>query len=174
MTNLIEPAPTNRSKCRGCGKPIDRGELRFGERLPNPFGRGEVTLWFHLQCAAFKRPAPFLETLDVTPAPIPDRERLREGAERGVALRRLSRIDGAERATGARARCRHCHEMIVKGEWRIPLVYFEEGTFNRRGFVHVSCSRDYFETTDVLDRLKCFASELGEQDVEGLRGALGL
>jgi hypothetical protein len=172
--NTIEAAPTARSKCRGCGKPIGHGVLRFGERLPNPFGRGEVTLWFHLQCAAFKRPQPFLETLATASHTPADAERLREGAEQGVAFRRLPRIDGAERATGARARCRHCHEMIVKDEWRIPLVYFEEGAFNRRGFVHVACSRDYFGTTNVLERLRCFGADLTELDVDMLRDALGL
>ena len=172
--NLIEPAPTNRSKCRGCGKSIDRGELRFGEQLPNPFGRGEVTLWFHLRCAAFKRPAPFLETLRDTNLHVSDAERLREGAERGIALRRLPRIDGAEKATGARARCRHCHEMIVKDEWRIPLVFFEEGAFNRRGFIHVACSKDYFETADVLDRLQRFGANLVDRDLDELHDVLGL
>ena len=34
-------------KCRGCGRPIARGELRFGERLPNAFAEGEMTVWFH-------------------------------------------------------------------------------------------------------------------------------
>ena len=32
-----------------------RGELRFGERLPNPFAEGEMTVWFHPLCAAYKR-----------------------------------------------------------------------------------------------------------------------
>jgi hypothetical protein len=35
MPHLFEPAPSGRAECRGCGRRIQRGELRFGERLPN-------------------------------------------------------------------------------------------------------------------------------------------
>ena len=54
MPHVFEEASSGRSKCRGCGVPIAKGELRFGERLPNPFGEGEVTHWFHPMCAAWK------------------------------------------------------------------------------------------------------------------------
>ena len=38
------------------------GELRLGERLPTPVAdKGEMTLWFHLECGAYKRPEPLLE-----------------------------------------------------------------------------------------------------------------
>ena len=40
----FEVAPSGRSKCRGCGDAIARGEVRFGERLPNPFGEGDMVL----------------------------------------------------------------------------------------------------------------------------------
>ena len=40
MPHVIEAAPTGRAKCRGCGRAIARGELRFGERLPNAYGEG--------------------------------------------------------------------------------------------------------------------------------------
>ena len=43
MPHVFEPAATGRSKCRGCKQPLGKGELRFGEGLPNPFGEGEVT-----------------------------------------------------------------------------------------------------------------------------------
>ena len=62
---MIERATSSRATCRGCGAKIARDELRFGERLPNPFADegGEMTHWFHLACAAFTRPEPFLETV---------------------------------------------------------------------------------------------------------------
>src|SRR5262245_31578888 len=62
-SHVIEPASTGRAKCRGCGERIAAGEMRFGESAPNPFGEGETTQWFHLECAAFKRPDPLLEAL---------------------------------------------------------------------------------------------------------------
>ena len=55
---VIEKAPSGRARCRGCGRAIAKGEPRLGERLPNPFAEERLmTLWFHLRCGAFKRPA---------------------------------------------------------------------------------------------------------------------
>jgi hypothetical protein len=82
MPNVIEPAPSGRSKCRGCAQTIARDALRFGERLPNPFGDGEMTLWFHPECAAYKRPEPLLATLLETAGEVPARQRLEETARR--------------------------------------------------------------------------------------------
>ena len=31
MAHVFESAPTGRAKCRGCGQPIGKGEIRFGE-----------------------------------------------------------------------------------------------------------------------------------------------
>jgi hypothetical protein len=53
VPHLIEPAATGRSKCRGCGEAIAAGVLRFGETVPNAFGEGDATHWFHLDCGAF-------------------------------------------------------------------------------------------------------------------------
>ena len=100
MLHVFEHASSGRSKCRGCGQPIARGELRFGERLPNPFADGEMTHWFHPTCAAYKRPEPLLEGLKETQQSVPAREALESAARRSLAQRRLPRIDGAERAPG--------------------------------------------------------------------------
>jgi hypothetical protein len=66
MPHVIEPAPTGRAKCRGCNQLIARGEPRFGERLPSPFAEGEMTLWFHPLCAAYRRPESLLQGLTET------------------------------------------------------------------------------------------------------------
>ena len=44
MSHLIEPAASGRAKCRGCQRPIQKDELRFGERVPNPFADGETIM----------------------------------------------------------------------------------------------------------------------------------
>ena len=147
-------------------------ELRFGERLPNPFGEGETTHWFHPECAAFKRPEPFLEALGDAPEPLDDAERLESEARRGLAHRRLPRIDGAQRAPSGRATCRSCREPIAKDVWRIPLVYYEEGRFAPSGYVHARCCPAYFETTDILPRLKRFAPDLREEDLREIQEEL--
>src|SRR3989442_4403860 len=84
MAHVIESASSGRAKCRGCDERIAAGVLRFGERLPNPFAEGEMTHWFHLDCAAFKRPEPFLETLQARGEPLEDSERLEAEARRGI------------------------------------------------------------------------------------------
>ena len=170
MPHVIERASSGRAKCRACDGAIAKDELRFGERHPNAFGEGEMTLWFHLQCAAYARPAPFLETLPS--ALVANAAELAASAEFGIAHRRVPRVHGAERASTGRARCRSCRELIGQGEWRIPLIFFEEFRFAPSGFIHAGCAREYFETTELLDRIRHFRPELAEDDVHDLQDAL--
>lgn len=169
VPHVFESALSGRSKCRGCGQSLQRGELRFGERLANPFADGEMTLWFHPACAAYKRPEPLLQALAETTATIPDREELERAAQASLAQRRLPRIDGAERAPGGQASCRSCRERIARGEWRIRLVFFEEGRFAASGYVHLSCSSAYFEGHEVMEPLLHFSPALTEADRDELR-----
>jgi len=172
MAHLIQPASSGRAKCRGCGERIAAGELRFGESLPNLFADGETTHWFHLDCGAFKRPEPFLQTLETRSEPLEDAERLMAEAKRGVAHRRLPRINGAERAASGRAQCRACRARIDKGAWRVPLVFYEEGRFAPSGYIHVLCAQAYFETTDVIPRLKRFSPALSDEDLQAIQAEL--
>jgi hypothetical protein len=171
MAHVFESAPTGRAKCRGCGEPIAKGEIRFGERLPNPFAEGEMTLWFHPMCAAYKRPEPMLETLGATTGEVPGREKLEIAAKESVAHRRRDRIDGAERAKG-QATCRHCREPIPKGAWRIRLTFFDEGQFSGGGFIHLACIPPYFETSDILEQVLHFSRGLSADDRDELGKAL--
>ena len=120
MPHVIEPAPSGRASCRGCGGKIPMGALRFGERLPNPYADegGEMTHWFHLTCAAYRRPEPFLETLANTAGAIADVDQLTQQALLGVTHRRLPRVSTAGRASSGRATCRACKEAIAKSPWR--------------------------------------------------------
>jgi hypothetical protein len=172
LPHLIQNAPTGRAKCRGCGERIAAGEFRFGESLPNPFADGETTHWFHLECAAFKRPEPLLEALEARSEALEGSPRLVAEARRGIAQRRLPRINGAERAPSGRAQCRSCRATIERGAWRIPLVFHEEGRFAPAGFVHATCAQAYFETRDVIERLKRFAPKLTEDELRKLEAEL--
>ena len=174
MAQVIERAASGRAKCRGCGQAIARESWRFGERLPNPFADegGEMTHWFHLPCAAFRRPEALLEALATTEASIDDRVRLEHEAQLGVAHRRVSRVNTAERAPSGRAACRACRAPIDRGTWRIALVFYEEGRFVPSGSIHPRCAAAYLETIDILPRLRHFTPGLTEGDVEELRTAL--
>src|SRR5262245_57514910 len=96
--HLIEPAATARAKCPGYDERIAAGALRFGESVANPFADGETTHWFHLDCAAFKRPEALLAALEARTEPLEDGEGLAAEARRSLAHRRLPRINGAERS----------------------------------------------------------------------------
>jgi hypothetical protein len=166
VPSVIQPAPTGRAKCRGCGKKIEAGELRYGDAVPNAFGEGEALHWFHLLCGAYKRPEPFLAALGERTEPLENSERLAEAARFGVEHRRLPRIDGAERAPTGRARCRSCKEAIAQNAWRITLVFFEEWRFVPSGSIHPRCASDYFETIDVIPRIRHFSPDLTEADLK--------
>ena len=172
MAHVLQPAPTGRAKCRGCGAPIAAGELRLGEGMPNPFGEGEAVHWFHVDCAAYKRPEVFLEVVEAAPEAVADADRLVAEAKLGVAHRRLARIDGAQRSPSGRAHCRSCRSAIDKGAWRISLVFYESGRFEPSGFIHVPCAQPYFESIDVLARIKRFSPNLTDQDIGELSAAL--
>ena len=173
MPHVFEGAPTGRARCRGCERPIDKGALRFGERIPNPFAEGETTLWFHPLCAAYKRPEPVLETLGQAPGSVPGQDALERAARGNLAHRRLPRITGAERSPTGQARCRHCHQPIARGAWRIRLVFYEEGRFMPSGFVHLTCRGGYFEGADILAPVLHFSPDLSDEEHADLVLACG-
>ena len=172
MSHVIEPALSGRAKCRGCDRPIAKGELRLGEREPNPFGEGEMTIWFHLLCGAFKRPEVLLEVLPETELELPDPDGLQSIAELGIAHERLPRANGAQRSPSGRARCRSCRELIEKETWRIPLSYFEMGRFQASGNVHAKCAQEYFGTVKLIDRVRHFSPDLEQDELDEVQREL--
>ena len=165
MPHIMERAKSGRSKCRGCNTAIGKDEWRFGECLPNPFADSEdsvMTIWFHLECGALRRPEAFEEMIEHEA--VTDVTRFRAWIDNARTHHRLPRINGAHKAPSGRAKCRDCQEMIAKDAWRIPLVFFEEGMFNASGFVHVSCAVNYFGTAEILDRLLYFSQDLDDSD----------
>jgi len=153
MSGVVEPAASGRAKCRACGGKIEKGELRFGEKLPNPFGDGEASYWFHMDCAAYRRPEPFLEVLGIQAEALPEQERLEAIAKPGLEHPRLSRVARLERAPSGRARCRQCREAIAKDGFRIALEIFQEGRFDPIGFIHLECQADYFGVRAEPERI---------------------
>ena len=171
LTDVIEAAASGRAKCRGCQKPIAKASLRFGERGPNPMGDGEATYWFHLQCAAYRRPETFLAALEQAEG-VDQREALHAVATEGLLHPRLPRLARAERDPSGRARCRHCKAVIERGAWRLVLQVWEEGRFGPIGFIHVRCARPYFEEDDLLPRIRHFTHSLAEDDLSEIAAAL--
>jgi hypothetical protein len=133
-----------------------------------------MTHWFHLTCAAYRRPEAFLETLPTLTEPIEGQADLEREAQLGVTHRRLPRVNLAERASSGRATCRACKTPIPKDTWRISLVFYEDGRFNPSGFIHLGCAREYLETTDLVPRLRHFSPELSDADAAEIQRALTL
>lgn len=154
MPDVIDTAKSGRSNCRGCGRAIARGELRFGESLPNPYAEGEALFWFHLPCAACMRADKFGPALETCPQPIPEPDWLRQAVSRSIAHQRLARLVRAERAPSGSAHCRACRELVSKGSWRLALQMFEEGRMQPIGTIHAECAEAYFGTTEVVDRIE--------------------
>lgn len=172
MPHVIEPAASGRAKCRGCARTVAKGDLRFGERTPNPYGEGEATYWFHLPCGAAKRPEAFMEALGEA-TDVPDAEMLRALAQRGLDHPRLVRFQAAQRAPSGRARCRQCRETIAKDTWRCVLDIWEDGRFGAIGFIHFGCAPAYFGHTDDLRwRAEHFTPELSSEDLAQIDAAL--
>ena len=172
VPDSIQPAPTGRAKCKGCGNAIAKAELRFGETGPNSFGEGEATSWFHLPCAALMRPEKLLPVLEASTDELAERAWLDETTRFGIEHRRLPRLVRAERASSGRAHCRSCRELIAKGDWRFALQMFEEGRANPIGTIHASCAEAYFGTADVLARAQRLTPDLSEGDLADLKKAL--
>jgi hypothetical protein len=167
MPDLVAPSPSARAKCRGCGRPIDKGELRFGEADQNPFGEGETHRWFHLRCAALKRPERFGAMLEATPD-LPDRDALSAHVKSSLEHPRLVRILRGERAPSGRAHCRHCRELVEKGALRVALEIWEDGRFNPMGSIHATCAPSYFGTRDLTARIELASPDLSKDDLAAM------
>jgi hypothetical protein len=171
MPHLIERATTGRAKCRGCGTPIPKDTPRVGEAVPNMFADkdgAEAMHWYHPACAAYRRPEAFLQAIEGADLALPERDALVAIAAEGVAHHRLPRLDRAERAPTARAACRACRVAIAKDTWRIALLFWQDGRFAPAGFVHAACAPAYFETADLIVRVRHATPALTEADAESL------
>jgi hypothetical protein len=172
VADVLELASSGRAKCRGCGRGIAKGELRFGESLPNAFGEGDALYWFHPVCAACMRPEKFSVAASAFDGAIEDRDGLLRMAEFGAEHRRLPRLGRAERASSGRAHCRQCRELIPKGEFRLALQMFEEGRMSPIGYIHVACAEAYFGTRDILGRVRRLTPELSDEDTREIEAIL--
>jgi hypothetical protein len=113
-----------------------------------------------------------IETLESTDVAVDRKEELLREAKLGMTHHRLPRVNAAARAATGRATCRHCREAIVKDAWRISLVYYEDGRFLPSGFVHLPCVAAYFETAEIMTRVKHFSRDLTDADLEEIRSQI--
>jgi hypothetical protein len=166
MPDRIELASSGRARCRACRRPITKGDERFAEAVPNPVSDGESQHYYHLACAAERRPkglATLLATLD---PPRVDQAELAAAAALATENHRLERLGALERAKSARAACRQCREAIEKDAWRVALQPIEDGRLAAWGFVHVRCAGAYAGVKPSLERLVRYSELETEQTKE--------
>jgi len=153
MPDRIELASSGRARCRACRKAIAKGQERFAEAAPNPLAEGETQYYYHLECAAERRPKLFSALYATLQPPRTDLEPLAAAAALATAHHRLERLGVIERAKSARANCRFCRELIEKEAWRVALQPIEEGRVGAWGFIHLACVTGYTGVKPSLERL---------------------
>lgn len=173
-TGLVQIAANGRAKCRACGQALEKGKPRCGEKTANPFGEGTTVYWFHLRCAAERRPRVLLQGLADNPLPpdtlSPDElSRLQTVAGFGEAHHRAERFAKVSVAPSGRARCRSCKELIEKDSTRIELSIFHDGRFDPMGYLHVRCVTTYTEARVPWLRLEHSCEELSPEQQELVR-----
>ncbi len=178
MPSIIETAKTGRAGCRTCKTPIGKGELRFGEEVPNAFSAGEMTYnWHHLACAAKKKPSALKEALESTDQDVPDREELMKAIEVNAKTEKPTVLPYAEYAPTARAACIGCTEKIEKGHLRVAIESEDDGSpFPRSGprYLHVACAAEHAgdDPDEFFEKLKVNSRNVETKDMQELESAL--
>ncbi|HEY4223867.1 MAG TPA: hypothetical protein VGO62_21075, partial [Myxococcota bacterium] len=158
--------------------PIAKGELRFGEEVPNQFAAGEMTYqWHHLECAAKKKPGPFKAALDSTDVDVPNKAELEKLIGDAAKTVKPSTFPYAEHAPTGRSTCMACNEAIPKGELRVAVEReVDTGAFVTKGagYLHAACALGHVgeEAEPFFAKLKTNSPGLEAGDLQALKDAL--
>ncbi|MBX3187754.1 MAG: hypothetical protein KF819_12095 [Labilithrix sp.] len=149
MAHMIEIAKSGRATCRTCRQAIPKGELRFGEEVPNQFGEpGDTSFrWHHMKCAATKHSAELAGALATFEGDVPDRAELDKLMAEAEA-NKPPPFPYADRAPTGRATCQACGEKIAKAALRVAFERdIERGMTVTKGagYLHPACAAGYIE-----------------------------
>ncbi len=176
MGHTIEAAKSGRASCKSCKQVIAKGELRFGEEVPNPFSEGEMSFkWHHLPCAAKKRPTALKEAIDTTELDVPDKDGLLKTIETSAKSEKPNKYPHADHAPTGRASCMACSEKIEKGDIRLAVrIEDEPGSFAKSGYLHPACSVEHTgeEPEELMEKLRANSRNLSDADLEALEQAI--
>jgi poly(ADP-ribose) polymerase-like protein len=173
MAETIETAKTGRARCVACRQPIEKGSLRFGEEQPSAFAEGLQWFWYHLPCAAKRKPVQVRSALAAFSGEVPDRAEIE--AMLSQADESPSVFPYAERATTGRSRCLKCREPIEKGAWRIATEReLDYGGMGRKsvGYLHPKCAAAHLEEPDLPAKVRQNSRGLGEAELAELDAQL--
>ena len=165
MAETIEVAKTGRARCRVCRQPIEKGALRFGEEQPSAFAEGMQWAWYHLTCAAGKKPVPLRSALAAFEGEVPDRAELDKVLAQSDQS--PSVFPYAEHAPTGRSKCQRCRQPIEKGVLRIAIEReVEVGGMGRPGaaYLHPSCAVAELEQPDLQQAVRANSRGLSDED----------
>jgi len=139
----LEESPSGRASCRGCKKPIPKGELRFAESYALPGADAEGFRYWHLMCAAQKVPGPLKTAMATYDGTVPDRAGLEAAMAKGPSKAGDRPLPHVDRAPTGRAKCMVCDAPIEKGSHRIAVEReVDTGSFVTKGpgYLHPKCT----------------------------------
>lgn len=181
MAHIIEEAKSGRAGCRTCRKPIAKGELRFGEEVPNQFADdGETThRWHHMACAAGSKTDELRAALTAHDGAPTIADEVKAELERLMAdadAKKPPPYPHADKAPSGRAKCQGCGESIPKGEIRVVIERdIERGmsVMKGAGYLHPRCAAAYLEESgtshDALTgALRTNTRDLSEEEMDKL------
>jgi hypothetical protein len=166
MPDRIEVAATGRARCRACRRAIAKGDERFAEAAPNPVAEGATQHYYHVGCAAERRPKPFAALVSALDPPRAELGIWLAAAQLATTHHRLERLGVLERSKSARANCRFCREPIEKDGWRVALQPIEEGRLGAWGFLHLRCVAAYAGVKPSVERLLRYSELTPEETRE--------
>jgi poly [ADP-ribose] polymerase len=173
MAETIEIAKTGRARCRLCRGPIEKDALRFGEEQPSAFAEGMQWAWYHLTCAAKKKPVHVREALGRFEGEVPERAALEALLAEGDKT--ASVFPYAERAPTGRSSCLQCHERIEKGSLRVATEREVEAAGMARpgaGYLHPHCAGLFLGADDLTATLRRNSRGLTDDDIAELESQL--
>jgi len=170
----IEPARSGRSGCKACRRKIAKDDLRLGVMIEGPFGAGY--LWFHIKCAAKRRPEDLEAAYELECWPegckVPPIESLRGLAEEAAkAKAERKEPPYGEVAPSGRSKCKQCDELIEKGAVRVVLsrdVHFYNQVRSGPINVHPGCVQAALLTEDNATEPETFEAQFraGSSDLQ--------
>ena len=148
-TSIIEPAKSSRSKCGGCKKKIEKGELRFGEFNQ----RYESYRWYHLPCGAAIDERDFVEAVREFEGDVGDVDAI---IKESKTIGKGTKTPRVEPASSARSSCAVCGEKIKpKGVLRGVLYYEVDVETWRKGNTHLGCMSEVsdLDRDDLIEQI---------------------
>ncbi len=175
----LEVSPSGRAGCRGCKKPVAKGEVRFAESFTLPGAEDVSYRYWHLPCAAVKLGANLKTALDAYEGELPERAAIELAIANAPKKAGKDRpLPHADRAPTARAKCIQCGEAIEKASLRIGIQReADAGSFARGpSYLHPPCAIAYVqesgEDVEAWKTTMIANSDLPEGEAAALTAAL--